>query len=85
MAVMALLRRRKGPSLYGVSMGGAAAHNCGPTAAAGITLGHSAPLCYLPVLLTVSVFTGTLTGYLSGLLFRALRHTHLMDEKRDAS
>ena len=81
MAVMALLRRRKGLSLYGVSMGGAAAHNCGQIAAAVITLGNSAPLCYLPVLLTVSVFTGTLTGYLSGLLFRALRHTHLMEER----
>ena len=29
MAVMALLARRRGLSLYGVSMGGAAAHNCG--------------------------------------------------------
>ena len=81
MAVMALLRRRKGLSLYGVSMGGAAAHNCGQIAAAVITLGNGAPLCYLPVLLVVSVFTGTLTGYLSGLLFRALHHTHLMEER----
>ena len=85
MAAMALLRHGKGLSLYGVSMGGAAAHNCGQIAAAVISLGNTAPLCYLPVLLVVSVFTGTLTGYLSGLLFRALRHTHLMDEKRDAS
>ena len=85
MLVMIGLSRLRRLSIYGVSMGGAAAHNCGQIAAAVITLGNSAPLCYLPVLLTVSVFTGTLTGYLSGLLFRALRHTHLMDEKRDAS
>ena len=85
MVVMIALSRSRRLSVYGVSIGGAAAHNCGQIAAAVITLGNSAPLCYLPVLLTVSVFTGTLTGYLSGLLFRALRHTHLMDEKRDAS
>ena len=81
MAVMIPLSKWKKLSVYGVSIGGAAGHNCGQIAAAVITLGNGAPLCYLPVLLVVSVFTGTLTGYLSGLLFRALRHTHLMDER----
>lgn len=77
MAVMALLSRSKHLSLYGVSVGGAAAHNCGQIAAAILTLGNTAPLYYLPLLLGVSLFTGALTGFAAGLLFRALEHTSL--------
>ena len=72
------LSRLRRLSIYGVSMGGAAAHNCGQVAAAMVTLGNAAPLAYLPVLLAVSLLSGTLTGYLSGLLFRALEQTGLM-------
>ena len=72
MAVMVLLSRWKKLSLYGVSRGGAAAHNCGQVAAAVITLSNTAPLAYLPALLIASLFSGALTGYLAGLLFRAL-------------
>ncbi len=79
MGTMTGLSRLKKLSLYGVSMGGAAAHNCGQVAAAVVTLGNTAPVAYLPVLLVVSLATGTLTGYLSGLLFRAMAHTGLMD------
>ena len=77
MAVMALLSRSKHLSLYGVSVGGAAAHNCRQIAAAMLTLGNTAPLYYLPLLLGVSLFTGALTGFAAGLLFRALEHTSL--------
>ena len=59
-------------------MGGAAAHNCGQIGAALLTLGNSAPLNYLPVLLGVSVFTGALTGLIASLLFRAMERTNLM-------
>ena len=78
MAVMALLSRLGRLSVYGVSIGGAAAHNCGQVAAAVLTLGNTAPLYYLPVLLGVSLFTGALTGLVSACLFRALAHTDLM-------
>lgn len=78
MAVMALLSRSRHLSIYGVSIGGAAAHNCGQVAAAILTLGNTAPLYYLPLLLGVSLFTGALTGFAAGLLFRALEHTSLM-------
>lgn len=64
-------------SVYGVSIGGAAAHNCGQIAAAVLTLGNTAPLYYLPILLAVSLLTGALTGLVSALLFRALGHTKL--------
>lgn len=75
---MVLLSRRRALSIYGVSVGGAAAHNCGQIAAALLTLGSTAPLYYLPVLLAVSLLTGGLTGLASACLFRRLRHTDLM-------
>ena len=75
MLVMIVLSRSVRLSVYGVSVGGAAAHNCGQIAAAILTLGTAAPLTYLPVLLVSAVFSGILTGYLSSLLFRALEYT----------
>ena len=78
MLMMILLSRLPGLSVYGVSIGGAAAHNCGQIAAAISSLGNTAPLYYLPILLGVSLFTGALTGLIVGCLFRALAHTDLM-------
>ena len=78
MGVMILLSRWRRLSVYGVSIGGAAAHNCGQVAAAILTLGNTAPLYYLPVLLGVSLFTGALTGLIAACLFQALAHTDLM-------
>lgn len=78
MAVMSLLCRWRKLSVYGVSVGGAAAHNCGQVAAAILTLGNTAPLYYLPILLIVALLTGTLTGLITACLFRALAHTGLM-------
>ena len=57
MGMMILLSRFRRLSVYGVSIGGAAAHNCGQVAAAILTLGNTAPLYYLSVLLVVSLFT----------------------------
>ena len=73
MAVMIVLRRVPKLSVYGVSLGGAAAHNCGQIAAAVLTLGSAAPVAYLPFLLLVALFSGSLTGFISALLFRAMR------------
>ncbi len=78
MVVMTGLSRLEKLSVYGVSMGGAAAHNCGQVAAAVLTLGNTAPAAYLPALLLVSLVTGALTGYLSCLLFRGLSRTGLL-------
>ena len=77
MLVMILLRRLKGLSIYGVSIGGAAGHNLGQMATALITLGNTAVLGYLPFLLGISLLTGTLTGFVSSLLFRAMAHIKL--------
>lgn len=78
MLTMIALYRCRFLSLYGVSIAGAAAHNCGQVAAAILTLGSDAPLYYLPFLLAVSLLTGAVTGFAAGLLFRALRNTNLM-------
>ena len=43
MGMMILLSRLRALSVYGVSVGGAAAHNCGQVAAAVLTLGNTAP------------------------------------------
>ena len=74
MGVMILLSRVRALSVYGVSIGGAAAHNIGQMAAAVITLGSTMVLGYLPFLLAVSLFTGALTGFITALLLRATRH-----------
>lgn len=76
LTMIGLVRLRRF-SVYGVSVGGAAAHNCGQMAAAVLTLGSAAPLYYLPVLLLVSLVTGTLTGLAAACLFQALGHTSL--------
>ena len=70
------MRRVRGLSVYGVSIAGAAAHNIGQIGAAMIVLGGTAVLGYLPVLLGVSLLTGTLTGFVAGLLFRAMKNIH---------
>lgn len=74
MLVMILLKRCRALSVYGVSLGGAAAHNLGQMAAACITLGSTMVLGYLPFLLAVSLLTGTLTGFVTALLLRATQH-----------
>ena len=74
MLVMIALRRCRRLSVYGVSVGGAAAHNIGQMAAACITLGSTMVLGYLPFLLAVSLVTGTLTGFVTALLMRATQH-----------
>ena len=76
MLVMILLRRAKRLSVYGVSIAGAAAHNIGQICAAMLVLGGTAVLGYLPVLLGVSLITGTLTGFVASLLFRAMKNIH---------
>jgi heptaprenyl diphosphate synthase len=73
MVVMILLKRASRLSVYGVSIGGAAAHNVGQIGAAILTLGNTMVVGYLPFLLGVSLLTGALTGFVVSLLFRAMR------------
>lgn len=80
MLLMIALKRVPRLSVFGVSLGGAAGHNIGQIGAACIVLGNTAVLGYLPVLLGVSLITGTVTGLVASLLFRAMRNIRL--EKR---
>lgn len=77
MLVMIGLKQLRGLSVFGVSIGGAAAHNIGQIVAAMITLGNTMVLGYLPFLLAVSLLTGTLTGFVAALLFRSMKHIKL--------
>ena len=77
-ALLILTGRCRHLSIYGVSIGGAAAHNCGQIAAACLTLGSMAPLYYLPILLGASLITGAVTGVAAACLFRALVHTNIL-------
>ena len=79
MSVMILLKRSRRLSIYGVSIGGAAAHNVGQILAAMITLGNTMVVGYLPFLLAVALLTGSLTGFVVSLLLRATAHLHLTD------
>ena len=80
MLVMIALSRWDKLSIYGVSIGGAAAHNAGQVAAAVLTLGNAAPVAYLPVLLIVALFSGALTGLIGSLLLRAMGSFRLRAE-----
>ena len=77
MLVMIGLKQNKRLSIFGVSIGGAAGHNIGQIAAACITLGNTAVVGYLPLLLAVSLITGTVTGLVASLMFRAMRNIRL--------
>ena len=77
MLVMTALHKSR-LSIFGVSIAGAAAHNCGQVLAAVLTLGNAAPLSYLPFLLLVSPFTGAFSGFIAALLFRAMKNIQLM-------
>ena len=77
MGVMIALRRWDRFSVFGVSLGGAAAHNIGQIAAAAVVFNSTAVIGYLPVLLFISLVTGALTGLLVSLLLRAAAHLSL--------
>lgn len=70
--VMDLAKRQPLFSVYGVSLLGAAAHNLGQVLAAGVMMGSVYTLYYLPFLLLTALGTGTITGTVSAVTFRAL-------------
>lgn len=76
MAVMALCRKMKIFSAYGVSILGAAAHNVGQIFAAMLVLGSVYVASYLPYLLLVAIVTGFATGTASAGVLRILEKTN---------
>lgn len=59
-------------SEFGLSIAGAALHNIGQILCASVMFQNAAFAAYLPVLLLTSVVSGSLTGYISYLLFPRL-------------
>ena len=73
--VMEILLKAEGKfcSLFGVSVGGAAAHNIGQMAAAVIWLKNWAVIAYLPFLLVMSVPLGLVTGLTCSVVLHHLK------------
>ena len=65
LAAMALLLQSNAFSIYGISIAGAAAHNCGQIAAACAVVRSGAPISYLPPLLLLAILTGSINAYLT--------------------
>ena len=70
--VMALAKKNRGFSIYGVSILGAAAHNIGQVCAAALLMGTWNIFIYLGFLLLVAVVSGICTGAVSAFTLRAL-------------
>lgn len=69
---MLLLRNLRAFSLFGISVGGAAAHNIGQILIACALIRSWAILSYLPLLLLVSIVTGLLIAALSAPVYKAV-------------
>ena len=72
LGVMALAKKTKGLSVFGVSMLGAAAHSIGQILAAIVLIDSIYVGAYLPYLLLVSIATGLLTGGVCAGVLRVL-------------
>lgn len=72
LGAMALFKRLRSLSVYGVSVIGAAAHSTGQILAAMAVLGSLYTAAYLPFLIAVSVVTGLITGAVTWGLLRVL-------------
>lgn len=72
LAVMAILKKKTGLSVAGVSAAGGAAHNLGQILTAWIMMGTVAIFYYLPVLIVSGVIAGVLVGLAGAWLHRHL-------------
>ena len=72
LTVMALLKRSRHFSIYGVSMAGGIMHNVGQLLVAGTLMGFQAILWYVPFLLVAGLLAGLLIGFLVSISYRRL-------------
>ena len=72
LAVMAILKKKTGLSVAGVSAAGGVAHNLGQILTAWIMMGTAAIFYYLPVLIVSGVIAGVLVGLAGAWLHRHL-------------
>lgn len=67
-----LMKAEKAFSIFGISVAGAASHNFGQILAAALMLGNMNIFNYLPILLIISIFTGTLNAIIAKLLIKRI-------------
>ena len=72
MLVMVLARKSRHLSVYGVSVLGAAAHNCGQILIASVLMNSPYIVGYLPYLLLIGTVCGVATGAVASGVLRAL-------------
>ena len=70
--VMALLRKIKGFSAIGISVGGGVAHNMGQLTVAVLLMENAKIYLYMPVLLITGTIAGVAIGVLTGILVKKL-------------
>ncbi|MCL2082526.1 MAG: Gx transporter family protein [Oscillospiraceae bacterium] len=73
LSVMYLLMGRRGVSIWGVSIAGAACHSIGQIFIAVCLMKSTAPITYLPILLIAGLITGTLTAAVALGVFRVCK------------
>lgn len=74
LSVMYPLKKCGKFSIFGVSVGGATAHNIGQCAAAAILVGSKPILFYFPFLMVCAVVTGMFVGAVSGIVINRLKY-----------
>lgn len=75
-SVMQFIKRGKIFSIFGVSIGGAAAHGIGQTAIAALMMKSVSVIYYLPFLLFSALFTGFLTAVISSILIKRINYVY---------
>lgn len=73
--IMALLKKTKCFSVYGVSMAGGICHNIGQIAVASLILQTGLLVYYLPFLLVSGILAGMAIGFVSGLMIQRVGKT----------
>lgn len=73
--IMALLKKTKRFSVYGVSMAGGICHNIGQIAVASLILQTGLLVYYLPFLLVSGILAGMAIGFVSGLIIQRVGKT----------
>lgn len=74
LAAMGLLRRCGRFSVYGISMGGGAAHGVGQLVSACVLLRSMSPVYYLPVLMLSGALTGWLIAFAAAQILPRMPH-----------
>ena len=74
--IMILLKKTKGFSLVGISVGGGVGHNIGQIIVAAFVLETGALVYYLPFLLAIGTLAGAVIGILSAEILKRLPNTN---------